>query len=97
MDIGIASIIVSLIIAAGGIVASIIFSFVPRQRKEKIRKLQKELYDVYTGVVQLKILEETLEQKMGISKQSARKGFNVPDRFENSKLKKRINQLENLL
>lgn len=94
MDTGIASIISSIILFAGGIVASIIFSYVPRQRKETTNKLRKELYEVYIGVQQIKQVEESLEKQFGVSKQTARKGFEIPEKFEDSRIRKRINQLE---
>lgn len=94
MDIGIASIVASIILSASGIVASIIFSYVPRQRKETINKLRKELYEVYKGVEQIKQVEESLEKKFGVSKQNARKDVIIPERFEKTRLTKRINQLE---
>ena len=97
MDIGIAGIIASLIIAFGSVVSSVIFSLVPRQRKEKIYNLQKELYDVYLGVLQYKKLEESLEEQLKLSKQKARIDVDIPERFEMSRLHKRIKQLENKL
>ena len=94
MDIGIASIIASIILSFGAIVASIIFSYVPRQRKEIIDRLRIELYEVYNGVEQLKQVEEDLENQLGISKQNARKNVMIPIRFEKVRLANRISQLE---
>ena len=74
---------------------SLILVGIPRQRKETIDKLRKELYEVYKGVEQLKQLEESLEQQLGISKQSARKDVEIPERFQSARLMNRINQLEN--
>lgn len=97
MDLGLASIIASLVVATGAIIVSIICVTIPRQRKETIDKLRKELLDVYKGVEQLKKVEESLEQQFGVSKQTARKDLKLPEKFENARLTKRIIQLENQL
>lgn len=94
MDLGLASIIASIIVAIGGIVVSIICVAIPRQRKDTIDKLRKELYDVYKDVEQLKQVEESLEQQLGVSKQVARKDVVISERLESARLTKRINQLE---
>ena len=97
MSLSIASIIASFIIAIGGIIASVICVSLPRQRKSKIIKLQKELLDTYKGILQLKKLEESLEQRSGISKQKAREGVEIPHEFEPARLKEKIKQLEKQL
>ena len=94
MDIGIAAIFASLIVSAGGITCTILCVAIPRKRKEQIRSLQKELLEVYKGVLQLKNVESKLEEQNGITKQKARKGFDIPERFEDSRIRKRIKMIE---
>ena len=97
MDLGIANIIASSIIAAVGITVSIICVATPRIRKIELDNLRKELLDTLHGVEEMKKLEKSLEEQAGVSKREARKGYNSPEKFENARLQKRINQLENQL
>ena len=76
---------------------SIILVGIPRQRKETIYKLRKELYEVYKVVEQLKQVEESLEQQFGVSKRSARKTVDIPNNYGSKRIEDRIKQLEKQL
>lgn len=97
MDIGICSIIVALITGVSSIITAIIWGYVPKKRKEEIVKLQKELLEVYVGAYNLKIIEEMLEEEAGISKRKARRGIQITNKLERSKIEKRIAQLNSAL
>nr|WP_297653464.1 hypothetical protein [uncultured Prevotella sp.] len=97
MDIGISSIIVASITGISSIITAIIWGYVPRKRNEEIKRLQKELIEVYGGVYNLKIVEEKLENELGISKAEARKGINIPKSFETKRLEKRTLELQSKL
>jgi len=45
----------------------------------------------------LKIVEEKLENELGISKAEARKGINIPKSFETKRLEKRTLELQSKL
>ena len=96
MDIGISSIVVSLIIGVSSIITAFILGYVPRKRQEEIQRLRKELLEVYIGVLNLKSVEEDLEAEAGISKQSARKGLNITEKLQRNRIEKRIEQLQML-
>ena len=93
MDIGISSIVVSLIIGVSSIITAFIWGYVPRKRQEEIQRLRKELLEVYIGVYNLKSVEEDLEAEAGISKQAARKGLNITEKLQRNRIEKRIEQL----
>lgn len=97
MDIGVSSIVVSLIIGTSSIVTAFIWGYIPRKRKSEIQELRKELLDVYIGVYNLKIVEEDLETELGISKQDARRGLIITDRLQKNKIGKRIEELRSLI
>lgn len=92
MDASIASIIVAVIMGTASIITAIIWGYIPRRRKEELKKLRQELYRVYTAVGQLKKLEDYLEKKYGISKQTARKeaGVLIPEMFSDKKVNEKI-------
>lgn len=97
MDIGICSIIVALITGVSSIITAIIWGYVPKKRKEEIVKLQKELLEVYEGAYNLKIIEEMLEEEADIPKRTARRGIQITNKLEKSKIEKRIAQLNSAL
>ena len=97
MDIGLSSIIVASITGISSIITAIIWGYVPRKRNEEIKRLQKELIEVYGGVYNLKIVEEKLENELGISKAEARKEINIPKSFETKRLEKRTLELQSKL
>ncbi len=97
MDIGLSSIIVASITGISSIITAIIWGYVPRKRSEEIKRLQKELLEVYGGVYNLKAVEEKLEGDFGISKIEARKGINIPKTFETKRIEKRIIELQSKL
>ena len=97
MDIGICSIIVALITGISSIITATIWGYIPKRRKEEIKKLQKELLDVYIGAYNLKVVEETLEEEYGVSKIEARKDVIITDRLQKAKIEKRIAQLESII
>ncbi len=77
-----------------GIITGVIFNYVPRLRKEKFQKLQKELLEVYKDVKCLIQIESELLQKSNMSKIQARKGFTISKRCEPKQLANRIKELE---
>jgi len=77
-----------------GIITGVIFNYVPRLRKEKFQKLQKELLEVYKDVESLIQIESELLQKSNMSKIQARKGFTISKRCEPKRLANRIKELE---
>lgn len=97
MDIGTVSIIVALITGVSSIITAIIWGYTPRKRHEEIKKLQKELIEVYGGVYNLKIVEEELERELGISKKAARKDLQITPKLQRSKIEKRISELQSKL
>lgn len=97
MDIGLSSIIVASITGISSIITAIIWGYVPRKRSEEIKRLQKELLEVYGGVYNLKAIEEKLEGELGVSKIEARKGINIPKTFETKRIEKRIIELQSKL
>jgi len=97
MDIGVSSIIVSLIIGASSIITAFIWGYIPKKRKSEIQRLRKELLDVYIGVYNLKIVEDDLETELGISKQHARRGLIITDKLQKNRIEKRIEQLKSLI
>ena len=94
MDYGLCSIIVALITGLSSIITAIIWGYVPKKRKEEIARLKKELLDVYMGAYNLKVIEESLEEDVGISKQEARRGLIITSRLEKGRIEKRITQLK---
>lgn len=92
MDAAIASVIVAVIMGVASIITAIIWGYVPRHRKEELKNRRKELHEVYTAVQELKKLEDYLENKYGISKQTARKeaGVHIADKFSDKKVSERI-------
>ena len=92
MDAAIASVIVAVIMGAASIITAIIWGYVPRHRKEDLKNRRKELYEVYSAVQELKKLEDYLENKFGISKQTARKEaeVHIADKFGEKYVKERI-------
>lgn len=97
MDIGVSSIVVSLIIGASSIITAFIWGYIPRKRKNEIQKLRKELLEVYIGVYNLKIVEDDLETELGISKQEARRGLIITEKLQKNRIEKRIEQLKSLI
>lgn len=69
------------------------FKCLPKNRREEIIQLRKELLDVYTGVYNLKTVEKNLEAELGMPKKTSRKGLIISDRLQKSKIEKRIAQL----
>jgi hypothetical protein len=94
MDFGIVSILVALITGVSSVTTAVIWGYVPKKRKEEIESLQRELLEVYMDAYNLKIIEESLENELGITKQEARKGFNISTRLEKKRIEKRISQLQ---
>ncbi len=92
MDAAIASVIVAVIMGTASIVTAIIWGYVPRKRKDEIEKLRKELFKVYTGVRELKKLEDYLENKYDITKRTARSEAKViiPDNFNDKSICEKI-------
>lgn len=87
----------ALITGISNMVTAYILGYSPRKTKEEIKRLQKELLDVYSGVYNLKAVEERLEGELGISKTEARKGLNIPKLLETKRVENRIIQLQNKL
>ncbi len=92
MDASIANIIVAAIVGVAGIITAYFWGYAPRQRKVEIKKRSSELYEVYTAVLELKKLEDYIENKYGIAKQTARKEaeVHIADKFGEKYVKERI-------
>ena len=97
MDVGICSIIVAAITGIASIVTAIIWGYVPRKRSQEIKRLRKELLEVYIGAYNHKAVEESLEAEYGVSKSIARKGFIITDKLQKSKIEKRIQSLQQMV
>ena len=85
-----ASIIVALITGISSIVTAIIWGAVPRTRKNQIKKLRKELLEIYTDVYNLKVVGERLEEDNDVPKHIAREGLKISPRIEKRRIEKRI-------
>lgn len=94
MDIGLSSIIVTSITGLSSIITAIIWGYVPRKRSEEIKKLQKELLEIYNGAYKLKVIEERLEGELGISKRKARQDLQITPKLQKSYIEKRISMLQ---
>jgi hypothetical protein len=97
MDIVICSVIVAFITGVSSIITAIIWGYTPKRCKEELENLRQELLDVYKGAYNLKIVGESLEADLDISKQEARKGLIFTNRLQKSRIEKRIEQLESLV
>lgn len=97
MDIGICSIIVALITGISSIVTAIIWGYVPKKRTQEIKRLRRELLEVYIGAYNLKAVEESLEAEFGVSKTIARKDLVITEKLERKKIEKRIQTLQQLV
>ena len=58
MSTEIATLLAALITGISSMVTAYILGYSPRKTKEEIKRLQKELLDVYSGVYNLKAVEE---------------------------------------
>ena len=85
MDIGLASVLSSIILGISGIIVSIIYGYIPRKRQTKIKSLQKELLTLYNDVNMLLKIQE------------ARRGFSISYHCEPARVSKRIKELNNQL
>ncbi len=94
MDSGI---IIALILGVCSVVSSIIFGYIPRSRKEKLIRLQKELLNVYNDINEFQKLEQKLSVTLNISKIVARENLNISSNAEPKRVEKRIAELENIL
>lgn len=97
MDIGLSSIIVASITGISSIITAIIWGYVPRKRNEEIKRLQKELLEIYIGAYNLKVVEERLEGELGISKREARQDLQITKKLQKSNIEKRISMLQSKL
>ncbi len=97
MDIGLSSIIVASITGISSIITAIIWGYVPRKRNEEIKRLQKELLEIYIGAYNLKVVEERLEGELGISKREARQDLQISPKLQKSNIEKRISMLQSKL
>ncbi len=97
MDIGLSSIIVASITGISSIITAIIWGYVPRKRNEEIKRLQKELLEIYIGAYNLKVVEERLEGELGISKREARQDLQISPELQKSNIEKRISMLQSKL
>jgi hypothetical protein len=91
------NIIASLILSGSGIIISLIlsimFAYIPRERKRKINSLEKELLNTYSDISEFIKLEQSLLEKTNISKINARTNLNISANSEPKKVKKRIEEL----
>ena len=97
MSTELASIIVAIIMGTSSIVTAIIWGYVPRKRTQQIKKLQRELLEVYIDVYNLKIVEERLEEENGVSKKAAREGLLITPLIGRKRIEGRISQLQSIL
>lgn len=97
MDIGLASVLSSIILGISGIIVSIIYGYIPRKRQTKIKSLQKELLTLYNDVNMLLKIQKELLDKSDVSKTEARRGFSISYHCEPARVSKRIKELNNQL
>lgn len=97
MDFGLCSIIIALIMGASSIVTAIIWGYVPKKRTQEIKRLRRELLEVYIGAYNLKAVEESLEAESGVSKTEARKDLMITEKLETKRIDKRIQALQQLV
>lgn len=88
------NIISSLILSGAGIIisliVSIIFGYIPRERKRKINLLNKELLNTYSDINEFIKLEQSFLEKYNITKINARKNLNISANSEPKKVAKKI-------
>lgn len=91
------NIIASLILSGAGIIISLIvstvFGYIPRERKRKIKSLNKELLNAYSDINEFIKLEKSFLEKYNISKINARKDLNISTNSEPKKVTKKIEEL----
>lgn len=98
MDIGTASIVVSIIIGVAGIAITILILCSNHRRKTKeseLIALRKELLIAYKDIEQLLSIETQLTESSGKSKKTVRKDYLLSNKCEPKRLKNRIKELEN--
>jgi len=82
------------IITCGGIVISIICCLVPRIRKEKLEKSQRELLSLYRDVQEFLKEEQAYMDSTGQSKVAVRKNLSISNKCEPKRIEERIRTLE---
>lgn len=92
---------IGLVVGVLGVIAAIIWGYIPKKRNEtiegltsKLNNTRKELLSLYEDVYQLIQIEDFLEKDSGISKQQARKGFTISNRCERARIERRIDDLK---
>lgn len=88
------NIITSLILSGAGIIisliVSIIFGYIPRERKRKINTLNRELLNIYADINEFIKLEQSFLGKYNISKINTRKDLNISANSEPKKVEKKL-------
>lgn len=95
MDLGIASVFISLLIGVSGIIISIICCYLPKDRKNKIITLEKELLEAYKDIQQLLEIEKELSEECEKGKITVRRPYNISKNCQPKHVQSRIYELEN--
>ncbi|MGM9820154.1 MAG: hypothetical protein ACI3Z9_05030 [Candidatus Onthomorpha sp.] len=93
MDIGIASIIVSLVFGLCGIVISFICCYKPKEKQLRMTALEKELLEAYQNIRQLLEIEKELTDECDKGKITVRRPYNITTICQPKHVEKRISEL----
>lgn len=93
MDIGTASIIVSLVIGICGIVISFICCYKPKEKQVSIKDLERELLEAYQNIQQLLKIEKELTGECDKGKITVRRPYHITTICQPKHVEKRISEL----